>query len=92
MDISQQIDFFISQLASLNVMQAAFFTLFFLSVWFLPTLVALIFNRSSVKLIFLANVPAVLSWIVWFGLLAWAATGKVSAQLADKIKAEKSKA
>ncbi|WP_395338231.1 superinfection immunity protein [Ningiella sp. W23] len=86
MDISQQFDFFLTQLGSLNAFQATSFIAFFLVVWFLPTIVALFFNRRNAKLIFAANVPAIISWIAWFGLLAWAATGKLTKKAASKIK------
>lgn len=86
MDITQQFDFFMSQLTSMNLIQAVVFTLFFLFVWFFPTVVALFLNRRNLKMIFVANVPAVISWIVWFGLLGWAATGKLTSKTAEQIK------
>lgn len=86
MDITQQFDFFMSQFTSMNLIQAVAFTLFFLFVWFFPTVVALFLNRRNVKLIFFANVPALFSWIVWFGLLGWAATGKLTSKAAEQIK------
>ncbi|MDR6985072.1 putative RND superfamily exporter protein [Rheinheimera pacifica] len=86
MDITQQFDFFMSQLTSMNLIQAVAFTLFFLFVWFLPTVVALFFNRRNLKVIFVANVPAIISWIVWFGLMGWAATGKLTNKAAEQIK------
>lgn len=48
-----------------------------LFVWFLPALVALIFNRKQVKLIALACVPAGFSLIAWGGVMIWALTGNV---------------
>ena len=43
--------------------------------WFLPALVALVFNRKQFKLILLACVPAGFSLIAWSGVMVWALTG-----------------
>ena len=45
--------------------------------WFLPALVALVFNRKQFKLILLACVPAGLSLIAWSGVMVWALTGNM---------------
>ena len=45
--------------------------------WFLPALVALVFNRKQFKLILLACVPAGFSLIVWSGVMVWALTGNM---------------
>lgn len=45
--------------------------------WFLPALVALVFNRKQFKLILLACVPAGLSLIAWSGVMIWALTGNM---------------
>ncbi|WGL15707.1 superinfection immunity protein [Microbulbifer bruguierae] len=47
-------------------------------------MIAVFFNRNHLGKIFLANVPAGLSWIAWVALLVWAATGKMSGKLAQK--------
>uniref|UniRef100_UPI0040477F13 superinfection immunity protein n=1 Tax=Rheinheimera sp. TaxID=1869214 RepID=UPI0040477F13 len=51
--------------------------LFFLAVWFLPSLLALVFNRQHLGKIALLNIPAGLSWVAWLALLVWAVTGKL---------------
>ena len=48
-----------------------------LFVWFLPAMLALVFNRKHFKLILIACVPAGLSLIAWSGVMVWAVTGKV---------------
>lgn len=45
------------------------FGLFFLAVWFLPSLLALAFNRQHAGKIALLNIPAGFSWIAWVALL-----------------------
>ena len=45
--------------------------------WFLPALVALVFNRKQFKLILLACVPAGFSFIAWSGVMVWALTGNM---------------
>ena len=45
--------------------------------WFLPALVALVFNRKQFKLILLACVPAGFSLIAWSGVMVWALTGNM---------------
>lgn len=62
------------------------FGLFFLAVWFLPSLLALVFNRQHLGKIALLNIPAGLSWVAWLALLVWAVTGKLSNKLAAKAQ------
>ena len=45
--------------------------------WFLPALVALVFNRKQFKLILVACVPAGFSLIAWSGVMVWALTGNM---------------
>lgn len=45
--------------------------------WFLPALVALVFNRNQFKLILIACVPAGFSLIAWSGVMVWALTGNM---------------
>ena len=45
--------------------------------WFLPALVALVFNRKQFKLILLACLPAGFSLIAWSGVMVWALTGNM---------------
>lgn len=62
------------------------FGLLFLAVWFLPSLLALVFNRQHLGKIALLNIPAGFSWIAWLALLVWAVTGKLSNKLAAKAR------
>lgn len=57
---------------------------FVLVVWFVPSLLALFFNRKHAKFIFLANIPAGFSFIAWGACIVWAVSGKVSQRLAHK--------
>lgn len=54
------------------------FTVFFLSLWFLPSLLALLFNRRHLTKIAMLNIPAGFSWIAWVGLCVWAVTGRMN--------------
>jgi hypothetical protein len=56
--------------------------------WFLPAMLALIFNRKQFKLIVLACIPAGLSFIAWGGVLVWAISGKTIAKYTPKVEAE----
>jgi len=62
------------------------FGLLFLLAWFLPSLLALLFNRQHLGKIAVLNIPAGLSWIAWGALCVWAVTGKLSASMAAKAK------
>ncbi|HBN88709.1 superinfection immunity protein [Rheinheimera aquimaris] len=62
------------------------FGLLFLAVWFLPSLLALAFNRQHAGKIALLNIPAGFSWIAWVALLVWGVTGKLSNKLAAKAR------
>ena len=53
-----------------------------LVLWFLPAMLAMVFNRKHFKVILVACVPAGFSLIAWSGLMVWALTGKV----ADKYR------
>lgn len=57
-----------------------------LIIWFLPAMLALIFNRKHFKLILLACIPAGLSFIAWGGVMVWATTGKVVDKYSNKAK------
>lgn len=52
--------------------------------WFLPALLALIFNRKHFKLILFACIPAGFSLVAWSGLLIWAITGKVAETFSNR--------
>ena len=62
------------------------FGLLFFVLWFLPSLLALAFNRQHLGKIALLNIPAGLSWVAWLALLVWAVTGKLSNKLAAKAR------
>lgn len=62
------------------------FGLFFLAVWFLPSLLALLFNHQHAGKIALLNIPAGFSWIAWVALCVWAVTGKLGDKLAAKAR------
>ncbi|WP_333609597.1 superinfection immunity protein [Arsukibacterium sp.] len=62
------------------------FGLFFLAVWFLPSLLALLFNRRHAGKIAVFNVPAGFSVIAWAALMVWAVTGKLGDKLANKAR------
>jgi len=68
-----------------SALQLVVFAVFFLLVYFLPTLLAIFFNRQHLAKIALLNVPAGFSLIVWGGLILWACTGKVGQVLAKKL-------
>lgn len=76
-DVEQLLSGFSAFLSELNLLKAFLFLVFFLVVWFLPALIAFFLNRKHFGKILVANVPAGLSWLAWFALLAWAVTGKM---------------
>ncbi|KKO46930.1 hypothetical protein WG68_03045 [Arsukibacterium ikkense] len=53
-----------------------FIPLFFV-IYFIPTLVALFFNRQHLGKIAIANIPAGLSMIAWFALIGLAFSGRL---------------
>jgi hypothetical protein len=63
-----------------------FFIPFFLFVWFLPSVIALMFNRGQLKYIAAVNVPAGFSVIAWCALLVWAAGGKYGEKYLARYK------
>ncbi|WP_228445563.1 superinfection immunity protein [Thalassotalea sp. HSM 43] len=60
-----------------NYLLLAIVFLAMLVLWFLPALLALVFNRKQFKYILLACVPAGLSMLAWGGVLVWAVSGKI---------------
>ena len=54
--------------------------------WFLPAMLALLFNRKQFKLILLACIPAGLSLIAWSGVLVWSISGKAVEKYTAKDK------
>ncbi|MFV8783408.1 superinfection immunity protein [Microbulbifer sp. SA54] len=83
-NLEQKFSDFLSLFAQMDPLQAGIFVVFFFVVWFLPSLLAIFFNRAHLGKIAIANVPAGLSWIAWVALLVWASTGKMSGKLAKK--------
>lgn len=80
---------FMSLLQELSGVKLLAFLVFFIVVWFLPALLALIFNRNQFKLIALACIPAGMSLIAWSALVAWAVTGKAAEKyLPEKVKSK----
>ena len=47
-------------------------------VWFIPSILAIFFNRKHLKFILLANIPAGFSFIAWGACIVWAVTGKMT--------------
>ena len=60
-----------------NIISIVLIGLLILIVWFLPAMIAFFLNRRHFRKILVACVPAGLSFIAWFALVAWAVTGKV---------------
>ncbi len=67
---------FIHHLGQLNPLFWVGFIPALLAIYFLPSIIASFRNRRHLATIFLANIPAGLSWIAWLALLAWAISGK----------------
>ena len=84
--LNQVIAAFSTALQQADLLFLVGFGLFFLAVWFLPSLLALVFNRQHLGKIALLNIPAGLSWVAWLALLVWAVTGKLSNKLAAKAR------
>lgn len=57
---------------------------FFVIIWFFPSVLAIFFNRKHLKLIFLANIPAGISFIAWGACILWAVSGKMSDKMLAK--------
>lgn len=71
-------------LASDNYLFLALLAIAVVFLWFLPALLALVFNRKHFKLILVACIPAGFSLIAWGGVLIWATTGKVVDKYANR--------
>ncbi|MDX3772517.1 superinfection immunity protein [Chromatiaceae bacterium AAb-1] len=76
----------LTALQQTNGLFLVLFGLLFLTVWFLPSVLALLFNRQHAGKIALLNIPAGLSWIAWGALCVWAVTGKLGDKLAAKAR------
>ena len=75
-------------LASDNYAFMAMLAVVVVVIWFLPAILALVFNRKHFKLILLACIPAGLSFIAWGGVMVWAVTGKAVDKYANRDKAQ----
>ncbi|PKG56848.1 superinfection immunity protein [Shewanella sp. GutDb-MelDb] len=73
-------------LASDNYLFMAMLAVVVLVLWFLPAMLALIFNRKHFKLILIACIPAGFSMIAWGGVMVWATTGKAVDKYAKRDK------
>jgi uncharacterized membrane protein len=87
MDTLQQFfDSFVQAWQQADLVFLVGFGLLFFVIWFLPSLLALAFNRQHAAKIAVLNVPAGFSWIAWLALIIWAVTGKLSDKLAEKAR------
>lgn len=66
----------LEKLNQMNLLLVILLVPLFLAVYFIPGILAIFFNRRHVKKIWLANIPAGLSFIAWGALIVWAVTGK----------------
>jgi uncharacterized membrane protein len=82
--LKQFFDTFMQAWLQADLVFLVVFGLLFVIVWFLPSLLALLFNRQHVAKIALLNIPAGFSWIAWVALVVWAVTGKLGDKLAEK--------
>ena len=71
---------------NLTVTQVVLIGFVVLLVWFLPAMLAAVFNPCHAKIIFVACIPAGFSFIAWSALMVWAFTGKVWEKYADKVE------
>jgi len=53
-------------------------------IWFIPTLLAIFFNRRHLKKIFIVNIPAGFSFVAWGACIVLAVSGKVSERFKSK--------
>ena len=78
---------FLAAFEQASIAQWALVIALMLVVWFLPVLLAVIFNRRQAKLIAIACVPAGFSLIAWSAVLVWSITGKaIEKYLPEKIR------
>jgi Na+/proline symporter len=67
-------------ISGVNPALAVAFVIVFLVGVFLPTIMAHFFNRENRKKIFLANIPAIISWVAWGTLVVAAFSHKKKAK------------
>ncbi len=84
--VQQFFDTFVQAWQQADLVFLVGFGTLFLLIWFLPSLLAFVFNRQHAGKIALLNVPAGFSWIAWVALIVWAVTGKLSDKLAEKAR------
>ncbi len=70
-------DFF-TQLQDVSAVELIILCVAVAALWFLPAILAMIFNRKQAKLIALACIPAGFSVIAWSAVLVWSVTGKAA--------------
>ncbi len=79
----------LTKMDNASALQWSFIIMLMVIVWFLPVLLALIFNRRQAKLIAIACVPAGLSVFAWSAVLFWSVTGKaVEKYLPESVKSK----
>lgn len=79
---------FLTQFENASAMQWSFVIILMIFVWFLPALLALVFNQRQAKLVAIACVPAGLSVFAWSAVLVWSVTGKaVEKYLPERVRA-----
>ncbi|GIU16559.1 superinfection immunity protein [Shewanella sp. MBTL60-007] len=83
-----EMEFFDKILASDNYAFMAILAVAVVVIWFLPAMLALVFNRKHFKLILLACIPAGFSLIAWGGVMVWAITGKAVDKYASRANAQ----
>lgn len=82
---------YLTSLSQVDNLSLLLLGLLLLGIWFMPSLLALFFNRQHAGKIALLNIPAGFSLIVWCALLVWAVTGNLSDKLATKARLKVSK-
>lgn len=80
---------FLINLQNITITQYAIFIPLFLIIYFLPAILAFMFNKKYLKIIAVANIPAGFSMIAWFALIIFAITGNASDKLIEKLKLNK---
>ena len=75
-----------TQLSGLAAWQILLIGSIILVIWFLPAMLAVVFNPPHAKYIAFACIPAGLSLIAWSGLIIWAVTEKVFEKYKDKVE------
>ena len=80
---------FTTILSNMTAVEYAIVIPLMLAIYFIPTILALFFNRKYLKVIAIVNVPAGFSIIAWCGLIIVAVTGSASEKVLKKLKLDK---